>query len=108
MDTAYVSGDWLVKPGCEQEFVGRWEEFIGWSAQHARGARSFVLLRDDKQPGHFISVGTWDGPSSVTAWRIDPGFPPRFKACADLCERVHASDYTLVAQAAPQPAGVSR
>jgi quinol monooxygenase YgiN len=102
MDQHFVSGTWVTKAGQEEEFVRRWEEFTDWSAQHAHGARSFVLVRDERDPRHFLSFGTWDDPAAIRAWRSTQEFATRLSACVELCQEFHASDYVLAAQR-PQP-----
>ena len=69
MDRYYVSGNWVAKQGQEEEFIRRWTEFTEWSAQHAPGARSFILIRDERDTRHFVSIGTWDDPAAIEAWR---------------------------------------
>jgi len=100
MTDQYVSGDWRVREGSEEEFVARWLAFTGWSLQHAPGAESFVLIRDMEQPQHFLSVGTWTDLASVRAWRDTPEFAQLLGRCRELCEAFHAGDYSLAASPA--------
>jgi heme-degrading monooxygenase HmoA len=99
----YVSGDWRVRAGSEDEFVARWLAFTGWSLENASGAESFVLIQDMEQPRHFLSFGTWADLESVRAWRTTPEFAQLLGRCRELCEDFHASDYALAA--APARAG---
>jgi quinol monooxygenase YgiN len=99
---AYTSGDWLVKEGDEEAFVGRWSALAGWCLEHTRGARSFRLIRDRADPRHFISFGEWDGFDEITVARSKPDFLQLFRACQALCDRSSGGDYT-VALAAPEP-----
>ncbi len=39
----YTSGDWHVKPGREQEFVGAWRELAEWSRRLV-GQWAFLIL----------------------------------------------------------------
>jgi heme-degrading monooxygenase HmoA len=100
----YVSGDWRVRAGSEDEFVARWLAFTGWSQTNAPGAESFVLIRDMEQPRHFLSVGTWANLESVLAWRDTPEFARLLGRCRELCEEFHAGDYSLAASPTPAPA----
>jgi heme-degrading monooxygenase HmoA len=97
MADQYVSGDWSVKAGTEDEFVSRWLDFTGWSKEQAAGARSFVLLRDMEEPQHFVSLGTWDDRDSINAWRSTPEFAEKLGRCRELCEDFRARDFTLAA-----------
>jgi quinol monooxygenase YgiN len=47
---SYSSGEWLVRPGSEQEFIERWTSFIEWTLKEAEGAVSFVLVRSTEEP----------------------------------------------------------
>jgi heme-degrading monooxygenase HmoA len=93
----YVSGEWRVRKGSEEEFVTRWLAFTGWSLQNAPGAGSFVLIRDMDEPGHFVSFGRWSDPESVRAWRGRPEFAELLGRCRALCEEFRAGDYVLAA-----------
>lgn len=93
----YVSGNWTVRPGSEEEFIARWLDFTTWSKENAAGARSFVLLRDDAEPRHFVSIGTFDDRATMEAWRDSAGFASRFQGCRELCEDFYGSDYQVVA-----------
>ena len=99
MDEQYVSGDWVVKPGSEDEFTRRWLAFTEWSQQRP-GARRFLLLRDDGRPGHYISLGIWEDRASIDAWRSSPEFAELRGVVVELCDSFHGSDYTLVASPA--------
>lgn len=93
----YTSGNWAVKQGSEDAFVSRWTEFAGWSKENAPGAGRFYLLRDSRDPQHFVSFGSWRDPDAVTAWRERPEFADLLGRCRALCEDFEARDYTLVA-----------
>jgi heme-degrading monooxygenase HmoA len=99
----YVSGDWGVRAGQEEEFVARWLEFTGWSLENAGGAESFVLLKDLNDPIHFVSLGTWADRDSIEAWRGTARFAELLGRCRELCDQFQASDYSLAAS--PSRAG---
>ena len=83
--------------------MARWRAFTGWSLEKASGAKSFVLIRDMEQPGHFLSFGAWADLESVRAWRDTPEFARLLRRCRELCEEFHAGDYAL--EASPARAG---
>jgi heme-degrading monooxygenase HmoA len=93
----YVSGDWRVRAGSEEEFIARWRAFTSWSLHNAPGAASFVLIRDLDEPGHFLSFGRWTDLESVRAWRARPEFADLLGRCRALCEAFRAGDYALAA-----------
>jgi heme-degrading monooxygenase HmoA len=93
----YTSGDWFVKPGSEDEFVSRWQAFVGDAKATVRGAKSFVLIPDTSNRQHFVSVGTWADLASVDAWRQHPDFARQLSAVRELCERDYNANYTLAA-----------
>lgn len=93
----YSAADWRVRPGSESEFVGAWNEFIQWTVDHVEGARTFHLLHDETDPGHFVSFGSWESEEARQAWRQDPAFGELFGRCVELCENVDSSGYTLAA-----------
>ena len=93
----YSSGDWLVKEGSEEEFVGRWTAFVEWSLQNAPGVESAILVRDSANPHRFLSLGAWDTAEAMQAWRRMPEFQELFGACRELCDEAQVHSYTLVA-----------
>ena len=94
----FVSGRWTVKPGSEDEFVTRWTAFTQWSLDNAKGARGFYLLRDEKEPNRFVSLGYWDDKASIGAWRQSPEFAEKLGRARELCDEFEARDYALAAQ----------
>lgn len=97
MSEQYVSGNWMVRAGSEDEFIKRWRAFTGWSAEEMPGARSFLLLRDAANPSHFVSLGNWDDEASMSAWRNSSGFAERFPPVRELCEDFRGNDYKVAA-----------
>jgi quinol monooxygenase YgiN len=91
----FTSGDWLVKAGNERAFIDVWTEVADWCLEHAPGARSFRLIRDEKNPRHFISFGEWEDFDSISVARGQPGFLEPFRQCQRLCDRFSGSDYTV-------------
>ena len=97
----YTSGKPFVKEGKEPAFVGRWTLVAEWCLQNSKGARSFRLIRDTKDPVHFVSFGEWDDLEWLTLARANREFLLRFRRCQDLCDRFEGSDY-VVALALPE------
>jgi quinol monooxygenase YgiN len=93
----YTSGNWIVKDGKVEEFVARWTEFTEWSHAKAPGGQTFLLIRENADPRHFVSFGAWEDTNSVTAWRERPEFQQRLAACRELCEDFKGIDFTLSA-----------
>ncbi len=98
---AYTSGSWVVREGNEQAFVDQWTAVADWCLQFSPGARSFRLIRDRRDPRHFISFGEWDDFDSVSVARSRPQFLRLFRDCQSMCDEFSGSDYT-VALAVPE------
>ena len=90
----YTSGNWLVKEGNERAFVEQWNSVARWCLDNSKGARSFRLIQDTKDPHHFISFGEWDDLEWLTVARGQPEFLRLFRECQRLCDRFEGSDYT--------------
>jgi heme-degrading monooxygenase HmoA len=97
MGTPFTHTTWQVKPGLEDEFVERWQEWAKWS--HRQGLRSHArLLRDVENPGTFISVAPWETISAVRAWRGESGYHERVARLQELVERFEPRTLELVAE----------
>jgi hypothetical protein len=55
----YSAGIWMVKPGREEAFLGRWKEFALWTDEHQKGVISVVMVQDLDKPNAFLSIGPW-------------------------------------------------
>ena len=97
MTEHWASGSWQITPGKEEEFVQRWTEFLSWTRENREGFNQARLLKDHKDPQHFVSVAEWESPEARAGWQNDPGFPERMGACRALCTDFYGSDYTLAA-----------
>ena len=93
----YTSGNWVVKQGSEEEFVARWTEFTEWALKNAPGAQSFVLIRRDDDPRHFVSFGAWNDAESAAAWKNMPEFAEDLGRLRALCDEFTSSDSTVAA-----------
>ncbi|MBE0476048.1 MAG: antibiotic biosynthesis monooxygenase [Coriobacteriia bacterium] len=88
--TVYTSGDWLVMPGHEQEFVDAWLEFAHQSNTEFGQGGWGMLLRDKDEPRHFISVGSWPDERAVEQWRASHTFRHGVESV-----RIHVEDMTI-------------
>jgi heme-degrading monooxygenase HmoA len=93
----YTSGNWLVQSGTEEQFIRAWTDFTEWSLANAKGAQSFVLIRQVSNARHFVSFGAWEDSEAVERWRQSPEFGERLGKCIVLCDEFDADDYTLAA-----------
>jgi heme-degrading monooxygenase HmoA len=93
---AYSSGNWWVTAGREDEFVARWTEFMQWTRDTSGGLEHARLMRDDRDPSHFLSVALWRDDETRSAWQQDPKFQDMIGACIKLCDDVHTSTYRQV------------
>jgi quinol monooxygenase YgiN len=94
---SYSSGEWLVRPGSEQEFIERWTSFIEWTLNEAPGAVSFVLVRSTEEPRKFLSLGAWESLQAQEAWREMPRMQVMLGQCRALCDEFDTHRYTLAA-----------
>jgi quinol monooxygenase YgiN len=91
---SYSSGEWLVRPGSEEEFIEAWTSFIEWSLDNAPGAESFLLVRSTEEPRKFLSLGAWE---SQEAQREMPHMQVMLGQCRALCDEFDTHRYTLAA-----------
>ena len=96
-DMPYSSAEWQVRSGSEDEFVAAWNEFIRWTVDDRPGARTFHLLRDAKDPNHFVSFGSWDSMEDLRAWGQQEAFADLYGRCAALCDDVTSGPFLLAA-----------
>jgi heme-degrading monooxygenase HmoA len=92
---SFTSGNWMVTEGNEEAFVESWNLVAGWCLEHARGARSFHLIRDVANPRHFVSFGEWDELDDITVSRASPEFLRLFRKTQGLCDTFSGSDYEV-------------
>jgi quinol monooxygenase YgiN len=95
MSESYSSGDWHVKQGNEDQFIEAWTDFLQWSRKDHAGLVRAQLIRDDKDPTHFVSIAEWSDDSVRAAWRQSPEFATNLLRCRELCEDFTGKDYTL-------------
>jgi heme-degrading monooxygenase HmoA len=80
-------GEWVVKPGREDEFVAAWREMAEWTASEFAPATTAVLVRDRDDRSRFVSFGPWESDEQVASWRESAGFASRVGRIRDLLER---------------------
>lgn len=98
MTEHFASGNWRVREGSEDEFVSRWREWIGSSAETVPGFKSARLLRDVRKPGHFVSLSDWDDPDSRRTWKESAEFAEGMAWVRELCDDFSGGDYTEVVE----------
>lgn len=93
----YAHTTWIVKPGNEDEFVRRWDEFTEWSA--VEGLRAEVtLLRDVDRPNRFISFGPWETIGAIAHWQTVPGYREHVGRLGELLDDCDPVTVELVAE----------
>ncbi len=97
-DEVFTHGRWTVKPGREDEFVVAWSEFAEWTRKNIPGAQWAVLLRDQQQRSVFLSLGPWESPAAVEAWRASEGFRTRVGRIRELLDGFEAATLDPVAR----------
>ena len=95
MGKAFASGTWHVAEGKEMEFVDRWTELLEWTNSTQPDLTVMRLLRDEKDPSHFVSIAEWPESSPRDAWKNVPEFMDFFSACRKLCDDFYGSDYEV-------------
>jgi heme-degrading monooxygenase HmoA len=97
MHEHYASGNWIVTPGRDSEFVQRWTEFLEWTRASASEFGSAVLIRDAEDRNHFISFASWESVEALRSWRSQPEFAAKLGACRALCDDFRGGNYLVVA-----------
>jgi heme-degrading monooxygenase HmoA len=93
MAEPFASGNWHVMEGKEQDFVKAWTEFLSWTRETHPALEEASLIRDDDDPGHFLSIAKWQDSSARDAWKQSAGFAERFGACRALCDEFSGTNY---------------
>jgi heme-degrading monooxygenase HmoA len=84
----FAFGYWTVKPGREELFLEKWQNFAQWTLNHFRGARWMYMVRDQEMRNEFISFGPWDSPESIAAWRQSPKCITALTELTELCDMI--------------------
>lgn len=101
MTKPYTLGDWHVKVGSEEVFVAAWLEFAEWTSANFPDCTFAKLLRDESDPGHFVSVGPWSDTGAVTAWRGHPDFQVRVNHLRGMLESFVPYSMNLAGEVGP-------
>jgi hypothetical protein len=64
----WTHGEWVAKPGCEDEFVDAWSELAEWKRSRFSGAQG-RLFRDLDRPNVFFSWSARESAEQVAEWR---------------------------------------
>jgi heme-degrading monooxygenase HmoA len=83
----YTLGDWIVRPGREDEFIEAWHEMAEWTANEFAPGASAVLVRDRENRSRFVSFGPWESEDQVSRWRESEGFASRVGRIRELLDR---------------------
>ena len=84
----FAFGYWTVKPGKEEQFLEKWQNFANWTLNHFRDARWTYMVRDQEKSNEFVSFGPWNSPESIAAWRQSPKFITAVAELEELCDMV--------------------
>ena len=98
----YNSGQWLVKPGKEAEFISAWDTFAKWTVLNQAGAGSGHLIQDTANSRSFLSFSPWDSQDAIQQWRLKPEFQAFVSRARELCDDIQPRTLTLVALAIPR------
>src|SRR5262245_58821766 len=93
----WASGLWTVKAGSDDEFVARWQTWLVWTVQNARGFRSATLIRSEADGRRFESFSDWDDADARAAWEGSDGFRDLMAPVRELCDDVQAGNFTTAA-----------
>ncbi len=98
MGQPYTLGNWVAKPGREEEFVAAWQELADWTRGEFGERSSAKLLRDMADPRRFVSFGPWDSLEAIDAWRALPGFKESVSRIREFLESFEPVTLEVVAE----------
>jgi len=87
----FAFGYWTVKPGKEEIFLEKWQNFAQWTLNHFKGARWVYMVRDQEQTNKFISFGPWESLESIAEWRQSSKFTAAFADFKELCDVIQSN-----------------
>ena len=96
MSESYTSGNWHVKAGKEKTFIETWGDFLQWTRKDHPGMVRAQLIRDEKDPKHFVSFAEWTDDAARAAWRASPEFTSMLGKTRELCDDFEGLDYKVV------------
>lgn len=98
MEKPYSAGNWIVRPGCEEQFIERWRDFLAWTRSTFSELESAALIRDADESGHFVSFAGWNTAEAMADWRSRPQFAAKLGSCRELCDDFRGASYSLAAK----------
>jgi heme-degrading monooxygenase HmoA len=87
----FTVGHWTVKPGKEEIFLKKWQEFAQWTLANLKGGQWVFMVRDQEQKNKFISFGPWDSLEEIAEWRQSSKFKSSIGEFKELCEEIQPS-----------------
>jgi heme-degrading monooxygenase HmoA len=97
MAETYSHTTWRVKPGSQEEFVRRWEDWVEWSQRQGLGAHA-RLLQDVESPGTYVSFGPWVSVDAVKSWRSLEGYHERVARLRDVVDSFEPRTFEVVSE----------
>lgn len=99
MTDVYSSSQFHVTQGREDEFIGTWHAALSWTKEnYGDGFERARLLRDDRDPSHFVSFLEWDDAAIRDRWRGSDEYDRRMTQLMALCREVEPSSYSEAAR----------
>ena len=96
-----ASGTWHVANGNGSDFVKRWTEFLEWTRDSAPGFLRGILMQDEADANHYVSVAFWESKATRAAWQSSAGFGEKLAACRALCSDFAGASYELASAVVP-------
>jgi len=84
----FTVGHWTVKPGKEEIFLEKWQEFAQWTLNNLKGSLWVYMVQDQEQKNRFISFGPWISQERIAEWRQSSRFKSAFAGFKELCDEV--------------------
>ena len=106
MSEVFASGSWHVKQGSEGAFVEAWNDLLRSTVGNRLAFIEANLLRDQKDPRHFVSFAKWGDEAARADWKGSAEFAEGHAACRALCDDFYGSDYDRASRIEGASAGV--
>jgi quinol monooxygenase YgiN len=95
----FTYGRFEVGPENEDAFVEAWSVFATWISRRP-GNRSVRLMRDIRNTGRLVSVGTWDDAEAVQAFKSTPEFKEQLGRVVKLAKDFEPTELVTLVKAA--------
>ncbi len=99
----YMMGDWVAKPGQDEEFVRLWHERVESALTEIDSDGWAVLLRDKDDSHHYTSVAQYSDEEAFIQWRDGDGFKNRMADLIAVLESAETSLFNVVKTAGRPP-----